>query len=325
MDSQKEIEEFSRRGLIKVKAQATPEEVEFLREWAANVPTLYFLDICVVGATKLSQDQLDKIDRKAEIVEYLRFLDRPANGFSYLFALMEKVSDSRGTASDVELEERILRDLAALRGFFVHAHVYEPDDFVIQFLRELRRSAIEIERPNYVTFLEAINDRFDIREPVGKTLRFERAEKIVALAHSLDVYHQHPIVTIVLACLYGNRAAKKLLKLKEDPAKFNAENVLADVMAITRFAKFKLHIDKISRSGGAKYQNTSFITDDDGLIGIIGCFQPENMTVETTSEGSTTRYTFTVELQKLLTEIEADEYEKIFNLLTAGLTAEPEE
>ncbi|PZQ27759.1 MAG: hypothetical protein DI559_18005, partial [Ectopseudomonas oleovorans] len=151
MDSQKEIEEFSRRGLIKVKAQATPEEVEFLREWAANVPTLYFLDICVVGATKLSQDQLEKNDRKAEIVEHLRFLDRPANGFSYLFALMEKVSDSRGTASDVELEERILRDLAALRGFFVHAHVYEPDDFVIQFLRELRRSAIEIDRPNYVT------------------------------------------------------------------------------------------------------------------------------------------------------------------------------
>ena len=49
------------------------------------------------------------------------------------------------------------------------------------------------------------------------------------------------------------------------------------------------------------------------------------MTVETTSEGATTRYTLTVELQKLLTEIEADEYEKIFNLLTAGPTAEPEE
>lgn len=325
MDSQKEIEEFSRRGLIKVKTQATPEEVDFLREWVAIVPTLYFLDICVVGATKLSQDQLEKNDRKAEIVEYLRFLDRPTNGFSYLFALMEKVSDSRGAASDVELEERILCDLAALRRFFVHAHVYEPDDFVIQFLRELRRSAIEIERPNYVKFLEAINDRFDIREPVGKALRFERAEKIVALAHSLEIYHQHPIVTIVLACLYGNRAAKKLLKLKADPAKFNAENVLADVMAITRFAKFKLQIDKASRSSGAKYQNTLFITDDDGLIGIIGCFQPENMTVETTSEGSTTRYTFTVELQKLLTEIEADEYEKILNLLTAGPTAEPEE
>lgn len=325
MDSQKEIEEFSRPELIKLKMQATPEQVEILRELAANVPTLYFLDICVVGATKLSQDQLEKSERKAGIVEHLRFLDRPANGFSYLFALMEKVSDSRGTASDMELEERILRDLAALRAFFLYAHVYEPDYFVIQFLRELRRSAIERERPNYVKFLEAINDSFDIREPVGKPLRFEKAEKIVALAHSLDVYHQHPIVTIVLACLYGNRAAKKLLKLKADPTKFNAENILADVMAITRFAKQRLYIDKVSRSGGARYKNTSFITDDDGLIGIIGCFQPENMTVETTSEGSTTRYTLTVELQKLLTEIEADEYEKIFNLLTAGPTAEPEE
>lgn len=325
MDSQVGIEEFSRPGLIKLKMQATPEQVEFLRELAANVPTLYFLDICVVGATKLSQNQLEKNERKAEVVENLRFLDRPANGFSYLFALMEKVSDSRGTASDIELEERILRDLAALRAFFVNAHVYEADDFVIQFLRELRHSAIERERPNYVKFLEAINDSFDIREPVGKSLRFEKAEKIVALAHSLDVYHQHPIVTIVLACLYGNRAAKKLLKLKANPSKFNAENVLADIMAITRLAKQKLYIDKVGRSGSGRYKNTSFITDDDGLIGIIRCFQPENMTVENTSEGATTRYTFTVELQKLLTEIEADEYERILNLLTACPATEPEE
>lgn len=324
MDSQNEIEEFSRSGVIKLNMKLTPDQVEYFREWAANVPTLYFLDICVVGATKLSQDQLEKSERKAEIVEHLRFLDRPTNGFSYFFALMEKVSDSRGTASDLELEERILGDLAALRAFFVHAHIYEPDDFVIQFLRELRRSAIELERPKYVKFLEAINDSFDIREPVGKSLRFEKAKKIVALAHSLDVYHQHPIVSIVLACLYGNRAAKKLMKFKADSAKFNAENVLADVMTITRFAKQRLQIDKISRSGG-RYQNTSFITDDDGLIGIIRYFQPESMTVENTSEGATTRYTLTVELQKLLTEIETDEYEKICNLLIAGPTTEPEE
>lgn len=324
MDSQNEIEEFSRPDRIKLNMQLTPDQVEFFREWAANVPTLYFLDICVVGATKLSQDQLEKSERKATIVEHLRSLDKPHNGFSYLFALMEKVSDSRGTASDIELEERILGDLAALRAFFEHAHVYEPDDFVLQFVRELRRSAIELERPNYLEFLETINDSFDIREPVAKSLRFEKAQKIVALAHSLDVHHQHPVVTVVLACLYGNRSAKKLLKFKADPTKFNAENVLADIMAITRFAKQKLHIDKISRSGG-RFKNTSFITDDDGLIGIIDCFQPEQMTVKNTSEGATTRYTLTVELQKLLTEIEADEYEKICNLLTADPTVAPDE
>lgn len=318
MDSQNKIEEFSRRDRIKLNMRLTPEQVEFFREWAASVPTLYFLDICVVGATKLSSVQLEKSERKAEIVNRLRSIDKPQNGISYLFALMEKVSDSRGTASDIELEQRILGDLSAMRAFFEHAQVYEPDDFVIQFLRELRRSAIELERPNYVKFLEVINDRIGIREPVAKTLRFEKAEEIVSLACSLNVYPQHPIVTIVLACLYGNVAARKLLKLKADPAKFNAENVLADIMAITRFAKLKLHIDKASHSDGGRYKNTAFITDDDGLIGIIGCFQPEHMTVQATSEGATTRYTLTVELQKLLSEIEADEYEKICNLLTTS-------
>jgi hypothetical protein len=321
MDSQNEIEEFSRPGLIKLTAHASPEYVEFLKEWAAAVPTLYFLDICVVNVTKLTQDQLENIERKAEIVKKLRFLDRPANGVSYLFALMEKVSDTRGTASDEELEERILDDLAALRAFFVHARVCEPDEFVIQFLRELRRSPIELERPRFLQFLTAVNDSLDVRKAVKKPLRFKKAIKIVALAQSLDIYHQHPVVTIVLACLYGNSAAKNLLKLKENPAEFNAENSLADIMAITRFAKHQLFIDKNARVGG-RYKNTSFITDDDGLIGIIGCFQAQNMTVETTSEGATTRYTLTVELQKLLTEIGADEYEKIVSLLTEGVAAE---
>ncbi|QVI85918.1 hypothetical protein [Pseudomonas viridiflava] len=328
MESQNETEEFSRPDRIKLKMQLTPEQaserVDFFREWAASVPTLYFLDICVVGATKLSQVQLEKNERKAKIVEHLRSLDRPQHGFSYLFALMEKVSDSRGIALDAELEQQILGDLAALRTFFEHAKVYEANDFVIQFLRELRRSAIELERPNYLIFLETINDSFDIREPVARSLRFERAEKIVALAHSLEIYHQHPIVTVVLACLYGNRSAKKLLKFKADFSKFNAENVLADIMAITRFAKQQLQIYKISRSGG-KYAQSSFITDDDGLIGIIDCFQPEHMIVEKTSEGATTRYTLTVELQKLLTEIDADEYEKVASLLTAAPTNASEE
>lgn len=324
MESKNDTQEFSRAGRITVKMQATPEQYAFFKEWAASVPSLHFLDICVVGATKLSQAQLDKNERKAKIVEHLRSLDKPQHGFSYLFALMEKVSDSRGIASDSELEDQILSDLAAMRAFFEKAHVYEPDDFVIQFLRELRRSAIELQRPSYLKFLETVNNTLGLNDPVAPSLRFKMAEKILAIAHSLKIDHQHPVVTLVLSCLYGNRAAKKLLKLKANPAKFNAENVLADIMAITRFAKQKLQIENDGRAGG-KYLRTDFITDDDGLIGVIDCFQPEHMTVEETSEGSTTRYTLTVKLQKLLTEIDADEYEKIFHLLNAPPTGGPEE
>lgn len=316
MDSQLPPQKFSRADTFTIKMQATPEQIAALKERSANVPTLYFLDNCVVQATKLSEAQLenDKSQRKAKIVEHLKSIDRPQHGISYLFALMEKVSDTRGTASDDELEERILNDLKAMRAFFEHAKVYEPDEFVVQFLRELRRTPIELQRSNYLSFLESINDNMEIREPVNPLLRFERAEKIVALAFSLGIYQQHPVVTIALACLYGNNAARRLLKLKENPAKFNAENVLADVMAITRFAKLMLTVETSSRSGG-KFLRTDFITDDEGLIGVFGCFRPESMIVQEVSEGTATEFNLTVELKKLLTEIDADEYEKVFQLL----------
>lgn len=314
MTSQNSPLEFHRAEQLTLQMQLTPEQYAFFMEWAASVPTLYFLDICVVGATKLSQASLEKNTRKAKIVGYLLSLDRPQHAFSYLFALMEKVSDSRGIASDAELEQQILGDLAALRGFFKNATVYESDEFVIQFLRELGRSAIELQRPSYLSFLEMVNNRFGLRNTISPALRLQKAKEILAIAHSLEINQQHPVVILVLSCLYGNSAAKNLMKFKADPAKFNAENVLADIMAITRFAKLKLQIEYLGRVDG-KYLRSDFITDDDGLIGVIDCFQPDVVKLEETSNACATRYTFTVKLKQLLTEIEADEYEQLLDVL----------
>lgn len=314
MTSQNNSQEFRRAEQFTLSVQLPPEQHDFLMEWAASVPTLYFLDICVAGATQLSQASLDKNVRKAAIVENLRALDSPQHAFSYLLALMEKVSDSRGIASDAQLERQILDDLAALRRFFKHARVYEPDEFVIQFLRELRRTAIESQRSSYLSFLETVNNKLELRNTVSPALRFQKAQEILALAHSLDIGQQHPVLILVLACLYGNSAAKDLMKFKANPAKFNAENVLADIMAIIRFAKFKLHIEHLGRQNG-KYLQSKFITDDDGLSGVIDCFQPDLVRLEETSDTYETIYTFTVQLKKLLTEIAADEYEQLLGKL----------
>lgn len=227
---------------------------------------------------------------------------------------MEKVSDSRGLASDAQLERQILDDLAALRRFFKHARVYEPDEFVIQFLRELRRTAIESQRSSYLSFLETVNNKLELRNPISPTLRFQKAQEILALAYSLDIDQQHPVLILVLACLYGNSAAKDLMKFKADPAKFNAENVLADIMAIIRFAKFKLQIEHLGRQNG-RYLQSNFITDDDGLSGVIDCFQPDLVRLEETTDTCATIYTFTVQLKKLLTEIAEDEYAQLLGKL----------
>jgi hypothetical protein len=138
MEEHDNPQEFHSGQQITLQARLTPEQYAILAEWSTSIPTLYFLDICVVGATKLTDAALGTNLRKSRLVAQLRDLDKPQNCFSYLCALMEKVSDSRGRMTDTELKEQIISDISALRKFFKNANVYESDEFIIAFLRELR-------------------------------------------------------------------------------------------------------------------------------------------------------------------------------------------
>ena len=144
MTSEKAEREFHRGPQITFQMELTPEQYAALQEWSASVPTLYFLDICVVNATKLSDAAIEKDARKEKCIAHLRGLDRHQHSFSYLCALIEKVSDSRGATSDVDLEKQVLGDVAALRMFFKNARVHEPDEFLISYLRELRGAVLSI-------------------------------------------------------------------------------------------------------------------------------------------------------------------------------------
>lgn len=316
MDNQEKISEFTSRESFTLKMQLTPEQHEMMREWSLSIPTLYMLDICVVSATKLSKEYLEKNQRKANLINHLRELDRPTNCFSYLFALMEKVSDSRGIDTDEELEKKILSDLSSMRKFFTKARVGETDEFVLTFLKDLRGNPIEEQRTNYLSFLRDLNNYFKLSNPVASKQRLKIAEDIIEKADYLNISRQHPIVTIGLACLYGNPAAKKLMKFKVNPEKFDSENVLADIMLITRFAGVKLEIEQMSRDRASGYLRSNFITDDNGLIEVIKCFTPTMVKHIDKSDGRETHTTMTVELNKLLTEVQTEEYDKIINLLS---------
>ncbi|WP_020559797.1 hypothetical protein [Thiofilum flexile] len=276
---------------------------------------LYMLDICVVSATKLTSTSLEKNPRKVALLNRLRELDRPNNSFSYLFALMEKVSDSRGIDTDEELEKKILSDLASMRIFFTKAHIYEPDDFILRSLRVLRGNPIEEKRSHYLDFLKALNDHFKLGSPVAYKQRLKIAEEIIEQANCFNFSRQHLVVFIGLACLYGNPAAKKLMKFKGDPKKFDAENVLADIMLITRFASIKLEIEQIGRDWSGRYLRSEFITDDNGLIDIIRCFTPKLVKHIDKYNGLETQITMNVKLKDLLTDIEIEEYDYLLNLL----------
>jgi hypothetical protein len=332
MTSQNGVKEFHRGPQMTVQMTLTPEQYSALKEWSASIPTLYFLDICVVSATKLSDAAIEKDARKARCVAHLRSLDRPQHSFSYLCALIEKVSDSRGEASDAEFEEQVLGDVTALRAFFKNARVHEPDDFVISYLRELRRIPHELARPNYLTFLETVNNRFVLKDPVSPMLRFQKAEEILKEADALSIVRHHPAVLLTLACLYGNPSAKRLMKFKADAEQFNAENALADIMAISRFANLKLQIEHMGRQGAANYLRSEFITDDDGLVGVLRCFEAKAVRFEEKDGVCETQLEVSVSLEQLLTDLaakrlnepcqteglirrEPDEYEQLLNLL----------
>ena len=314
MDNQK----FVSGDSITLNMQLTPKEYSMMREWSLSIPTLYMLDICVVSATKLTSALLENNPRKANLVNYLRELDRPNNCFSYLFALMEKVSDSRGIDTDEELEKKILSDLVSMRKFFTNARVYESDEFVLDFLKELRGNPIEEKRSDYLGFLRVLNDQFKLSNPVSPKQRLKIAEKIIEQTNHFNFSRQHPIVAIGLACLYGNIAAKKLMKFKADPQNFDAENVLADIMLISRFAGIKLEVEQLVCDGVYRYIRTEFITDDNGLIEIIKCFTPKVVKHTDNHDGRETQTIMTVKLKELLTDIEMEEYNHLLNLLNQG-------
>jgi len=228
---------------------------------------------------------------------------------------MEKVSDSRGIDTDEELERKILSDLTAMRDFFKNARVYESNEFVLEFLRALRGNPIEEKRHNYLGFLRVLNDQFKLGNPVSSKQRLNTAKNILEQTNRFNFSRQHPIAAIGLACLYGNPAANKLMKFKADPQNFDAENALADIMLITRFAGIKLEIEQLGRNGAGAYLRSNFITDDNGLIEIIKCFTPNVVKHVDKQNGREIQTTMTVKLKELLTDIQTEEYENLLNLL----------
>lgn len=301
-------QKFIARQSITMEMKLTLEEHSLLQEWSAIVPTLYMLDICVVAATKLTEKSLKDQQRKADLIAHLRNLDRESNSFSYLLALMEKVSDSRGILTVGELEKQILFDVLALRGFFKTARVVEPDAFLIDFLRELMGKPIEVKRAEYLEFLEKLNNHFQLQNAVSPKQRLGKAKEIIIEAKSLNISAQHHIVIIALACLYGNQSAKKLMKFKSDSKKFDAENILSDISLIYRFATIRLEMEQ-------HFPRVKFITDDTALSDLFRRFKPRVLEYSGKIDRQEQQLTMDVELENLLTEIKEDEYRVIIELL----------
>lgn len=327
---------FHRPPQISFGTQITPRQAVHLRAWSASVPTIYFLDICMVDAAKRFRSKFPSHDRRTVRIRRLRRLDRPGNAFSYLLAMMEKVSDPRGQLSREALEDQVRHDVAGLRTFASQARVYEPDELVEQYLRDLYGNPIELQRPAYLAFLQAANDELDLGNPVAPDRRFARASKIFDKADALAIPRHHPVVVTVLARLYGNKAARKVLSFgKPGPTTFDAVNALADIMMIRRFAEHKVEIEHLGQQGQIPYRRVELVTDDHGVVGLVRCLEPTGLHHRTIDDTHEVRLSANVNVEELLTDLTvarrkareageddhagaADEYERICAMLYEG-------
>ncbi|EMD5788632.1 TPA: hypothetical protein SMP24_001077 [Proteus mirabilis] len=307
--------EFHCQKSIKLTIDVDSDMIEMLNEWSRMVPTLYLLDICLVSIIKLPEESINRDKRKKKWIDELKNLDREKNKFSYICALMEKVSDSRVKMTDVELEEQILGDVASLRRFFKNASIYESDKFLISFLRELRGLPVETDKEKYVRFLKSANEKFNLKDAVSPSNRLNKAKELLEEADNIGIYKQHPVVVVTLACLYGNRQAKKLMKFKKNADLFDVENVLSDILIISRTAKLKLEIEHYGNNGRGRFPRAIFLSDDTALNEIRNCFEPRMVKNIDSEDGRETILTLTVNLEKLMTEITEDELAQLTELL----------
>jgi len=266
--------------------------------------TIHFLDICALDVAKRTKTQIAADPRKAAMARRLEALDIPTNRISCFLALMEKTSDTRSTRTDEDLKAQIIGDIQHARSFFDHAQVVERDEYVEDYITQLRCIAVELGRPAYLAFLRAANDGdFGIHQPISKPQRFEIASTLVDIADDLEISRQHPVLAVTLACLYGNTSARRVLKFRGDSASFDAENALADVMAIRRLMDRKLEFERDYYLGLTSIRHTAYVTDDGGLAQVMSCFHGTAMSTLDAGNYQEVLVRGKIDFADLLTEI----------------------
>lgn len=282
-----------------MQVQNTPEVREFMRSWNQAIPTLYFLDLCTISHIKKSLERgVEETSSEPKTLPWLRGLDLPHNGFSYLPALMEKSSDTKSNFDVEGLTQEAIRDLTALKGFFKQARVVENIDLASEYVVNLKGIHPEQLGASYHEFLNFVNG-LRIFNAIAPNKRFKAAQNICEKAASLSIHQGHPLVLASLACIYGCMSAKKVLKFKDNPADFSSSNALGDVQIIQRVGQLTQLITESERG----FVRTQFVTDDMHLRDFYEFFFINEVTSEEVGESTAIKYEMTVKANLLFPDL----------------------
>lgn len=296
------------KGKVKITLTDSPENREFIdaiKQWSDSIPTMYFLDTCCISSIKKKEiyfNEPEKYNGKCNFLEMLSTVDLPHNAISCLPALIEKVSDLFNDKSRDELNEEVERDIDALNGFFKKARVVEEKKFTEMYVKGMKGEYPESSGEAYHTFLEYVNS-MKLGNSVSSVNRLAVAKEIISKAIELNVDKFSSVVITAIACVYGCIPAKKVMKFKDAPEKFNSSNALADIQTISRIGRLANEIEYNYRLGKTTYARTTFLTDDKNLKKMYDYFFVKDVTKTENQSGVNHHIKLTIEGRLLFPDL----------------------
>ena len=220
--------------------------------------TLFLLDRNAVSLIKDAVAGREPLNAKKQAnLATLRALDVPQHGITALLSIME---GARGAADSVEEKiECLVEETNAIAYFFLLAstdavYLRVLSDSVAQLFTSSRESQWD-EREHFLVEAASL-----VVHKVAVSKRRGVENKLVQLALEIGLAANDVIVMLFLACLYGNDAARKVIK----PKKPNAYNVLSDVHAISRVGMVKAAAKFLPRPIKVRFH-----TFDEGLLNVL--------------------------------------------------------
>jgi hypothetical protein len=221
-------------------------------------PTIFLLDRNVVSLIKEAfVDGKQRNAKKQAYLDWLRTLDFPENVFSPLLSIME---GEKGHAdSTVEKAACLEKEADAVGRFFTRAstdtaHLRIFSASIAAMLSDFQESQWD-ERAAFFTNAAPL-----VAQKVGQRERRGVEDELIRLAAESGLATDDAIVMLLLACLYGSDAARRVLK----PAKPDAYNVLSDLHVISRVGLIKA----VAQQSPVPIR-VRFLTLDEGLFGIL--------------------------------------------------------
>lgn len=187
----------------------------------------------------------------------LRAIDVPQHGISTLLSIME---GAHGNADSVgEKAACLVEETDAITQFFLRArtdvvHLRVLSNVVAQIFTGLQESQWD-ERAHFLVKAAPF-----VVQKVAERKRRDVENELVRLALESGLAANDVIVMFFLSCLYGNDAARRVIK----PNKPNAYNVLSDVHSISRVGMVKAAAGQLRRPIKVRFH-----TLDEGLQGVL--------------------------------------------------------